>query len=80
MIWILVVTTILQNGTVNNKLYFPNTPDDSTEKKCKYYGDQIAGKEQNSIGTNNGTVYYQCIPAAPKDILSGMAQGDKSQM
>ena len=69
MLWLIVLTTVMNNGDVYAEVQFPLDPQYNNEQSCNESGSAIVNQKQLELGTNSGKVYYICQAVDSNSIL-----------
>lgn len=68
MIWLVILTTVMLDGSVYTEVRVPNSPKFNDEASCNVAGQAIVDQKQLEIGTKTGTVYFVCSPITKEQI------------
>lgn len=60
MIWFIVMSVLMNDGTMYTDLHLSNDPQYNNEKSCNEAGQILTDQKQLEIGTNAGRVYFIC--------------------
>lgn len=60
MIWFIVLSVLMNDGTMYTDLHLPNDPQYNNEKSCNEAGQLMVDQKQLEIGTNTGRAYFIC--------------------
>ena len=59
-IWFIILVTVLSDGKLTSSVVVPSSPKYNNEEACHEAGKYFMEKEQMKIGTNTGTVFFDC--------------------
>lgn len=68
MLWIIVLTAVLQTGDVMTDIRWPLNNQMNSEAECRKQAEIEANNIQLKIGSDNGIVLYNCHSIPFKDI------------
>lgn len=77
MIWFVILTVLMSDGTMYSDIHVPNSPEYNNEKSCNEAGQAMVDQKQLEIGTNTGTAYFIC-KAITKEEYNKATSGPKT--
>jgi|688.fasta_scaffold03894_34 hypothetical protein len=75
MLWLIVLNTMMNDGTLYTDIRTPNKPEFNNEQSCKEAGQILVDQLQLEVGTNAGRTYYICKAIPFEDITAAIGKG-----
>jgi hypothetical protein len=73
MIWFIILTVLMSDGTMYTDIHVANNPEYNNEKSCNEAGQIMVDQKQLEIGTNTGTAYFICKAITEEEFKKGNA-------